>query len=106
MVIAGTAGGPYSLIVATSLALASFAVAQVVLTAEMSARLPAARRGAGMGLLNLTFFVGGGIGSAAAGALAPWVGLPGSAVAIASFPLLAAAVASARVPSPLAEGRA
>ncbi|RVX40733.1 putative MFS family arabinose efflux permease [Nonomuraea polychroma] len=101
MAIAGTAGGgPYILVAATSLALASFAVTQVVITGEMSARLPIPRRGAGMGLLNLTFFVGGGIGSAVAGALAPWMGLPGSVAATACFPLIAAVVALTRVRPP------
>ncbi|WP_336211726.1 MFS transporter [Nonomuraea sp. LPB2021202275-12-8] len=98
MVIAGTAGGPYVLVAATSLALATFAVAQVVLTAEMSALLPASWRGAGMGLLNLAFFVGGGVGSAVAGTLAPWTGLPGSVAVIACFPLVAAMVALTRLP--------
>ncbi|MFD0535088.1 hypothetical protein ACFQY7_16400 [Actinomadura luteofluorescens] len=41
-----------------------------MITGEVSARLPMPLRGAGMGLLNLTFFVGGGVGSALAGALA------------------------------------
>ena len=88
-------GGPWPLVVGASLGLAAFAVTQVVLTAEMSGRMPPALRGAGMGLLNLTFFVGGAAGSAACGALSGPLGLTGALSAIAVFPLAAALTAVA-----------
>ncbi|NED58875.1 MFS transporter, partial [Micromonospora aurantiaca] len=60
------------------------------------ARLPAPLRGAGMGLLNLTLFVGGGAGSAVAGALAESLS-PSRILAVAAlFPLAAALVAARR----------
>ncbi|WP_433250602.1 MFS transporter [Streptosporangium sp. CA-135522] len=99
--VAGTVGGGAWLLVAgTSLALASFALTQVVLTGEMSARLPLPLRGAGMGLLNLAFFVGGGVGSAVAGALAPSMGLSRVLVVVACFPLAAAVLALTPVRAP------
>ncbi|MEV8634139.1 MFS transporter [Streptosporangium sp. NPDC051023] len=101
MVVAGSVGGGAWLLVAgTSLALASFALTQVVLTGEMSARLPLPLRGAGMGLLNLAFFVGGGVGSAVAGALAPSMGLSRVLVVVACFPLVAAVLALTPVRAP------
>ncbi|MCF6468345.1 MFS transporter [Nonomuraea sp. MG754425] len=89
-------GGPWPAVAAASLCLAAFAVTQVVITGEVSARLPLALRGAGMGLLNLTFFVGGGVGSAVAGALAAVLGLPGTLAVVALFPLAAAALSARR----------
>lgn len=46
-----------------------------------------------MGLLNLTFFVGGGVGSATAGALAKSMSLSTALGVVALFPLVAALVA-------------
>ncbi|MEU4547168.1 MFS transporter [Nonomuraea dietziae] len=89
-------GGPWPAVLAASLCLAAFAVTQVVITGDVSARLPLPLRGAGMGLLNLTFFVGGGMGSAMAGALAQGMSLPGTLAAVALFPLVAAALAARR----------
>ncbi|GAA3686006.1 hypothetical protein GCM10022224_058510 [Nonomuraea antimicrobica] len=88
-------GGPWPVVVGAALGLAAFAVAQVVLTAEMSGRIPPPQRGAGMGLLNLTFFVGGGAGSAICGALAGPLGLTAALAVVAVFPLVAAVVAVA-----------
>ncbi|MFI6599443.1 MFS transporter [Nonomuraea sp. NPDC050536] len=87
-------GGPWPAVLAASLCLAAFAVTQVAVTGDMSARLPGPLRGAGMGLLNLTFFVGGGVGSAITGALAEWMTLPRTPAVIALFPLAAAALAA------------
>ncbi|MES9608106.1 MFS transporter [Actinomadura sp. NPDC000929] len=89
-------GGPWPPVVAASLCLAAFAVTQVVITGEVSARLPMPLRGAGMGLLNLTFFVGGGVGSALAGALAESRSPSPILAVTALFPLTAAALATAR----------
>ncbi|MGW0810895.1 MFS transporter [Nonomuraea sp. NPDC002799] len=98
------ADGPTE-VAAAALSLAAFAVTQVVLTGEMSARLPAHLRGMGMGLLNLTFFVGGATGSAVAGALSASMGLSGVLVVVAAFPLAAAVLAltSRRSAQPVAE---
>ncbi|MDP9863335.1 MULTISPECIES: MFS transporter [Streptosporangium] len=102
--VAGVAdGGAWPLVAGASLALASFALTQVVLTGEMSARLPLPLRGAGMGLLNLAFFVGGGVGSAVAGALAPSMGLSRVLVVVACFPLAAAVLALTPVRAPKGE---
>ncbi|YCK39245.1 MFS transporter [Actinomadura sp. ATCC 39365] len=78
------------LVVAASLGFPAFSLAQVVITARMSASYPVERRGGAMGLLNLTFFVGGGIGLGVAGALSRLAGLPGTLMVIALFPLAAA----------------
>lgn len=88
-------GGPWPPVVAASLCLAAFAVTQVRITGDVSARLPLPLRGAGMGLLNLTFFVGGGIGSATTGALADSMGPTRPLAVAALFPLAAAILAAA-----------
>ncbi|GGS93014.1 MFS transporter [Nonomuraea spiralis] len=86
----GRAVAAVVLVVAASLGFPAFSLAQVVITARMSASFPVERRGGAMGLLNLTFFVGGGIGLGVAGALSRGLGLPGTLVVIAAFPLVAA----------------
>ncbi|WP_137994289.1 MFS transporter [Streptomyces vilmorinianum] len=83
------APAPALLIVGASLGFAAFAVTQVVTTALMSARVEPALRGGAMGLLNLTFFVGGGVGSATAGALAKSMSLSTALGIVAAFPLIA-----------------
>ncbi|MTE19095.1 MFS transporter [Streptomyces sp. TRM43335] len=80
-------------VVGASLGFAAFAVTQVVTTGLMSTRIEPALRGGAMGLLNLAFFVGGGVGSAAAGALVKSVSLTGVVGAVAVFPLLAVPLA-------------
>ncbi|MFI7464732.1 MFS transporter [Nonomuraea sp. NPDC049646] len=98
-------GGPAGwaavlLVVAASLGFPAFSLAQVVITARMSASFPVERRGGAMGLLNLTFFVGGGIGLGVAGALSRLAGLPGTLVVIAVFPLAAALARAGRREGP------
>lgn len=88
-----TSLGPVTLVVGASLGFAAFSVAQVIITAVMSARLTPARRGGGMGLLNLGFFVGGGTGSAIVAALSRWLALPDALAVVALLPLLAAGLA-------------
>ncbi|MFD3687575.1 MFS transporter [Nocardiopsis sp. NPDC058631] len=84
LMLAGWDGGGAALSVAgASLGFAAFSVVQVVVTGLMAQRLPAAERGAGLGLLNLTFFVVGGAGSALVGALAAQIG-PSAALAVAA----------------------
>ena len=56
-----------------------------------------------MSLLNLTFFVGGGVGSAAAGALAKSMELTDVVGVLAVFPLLGA-VCALTLPVPAKEG--
>lgn len=88
-----TGSGAVLLILGASLGFSAFSVTQVFTTALMSRHIEPARRGGAMGLLNLTFFVGGGVGSATAGALATSMPLSTALGALALFPLIAAAVA-------------
>ncbi|MEI7029436.1 MFS transporter [Streptomyces pratensis] len=87
--------GVLLLLLGASLGFAAFSVTQVFTTALMSAHIEPARRGGAMGLLNLTFFVGGGVGSATAGALAKSMSLSTALGVIGLFPLVAAVVAFA-----------
>ncbi|MCY9786950.1 MFS transporter [Nocardiopsis sp. EMB25] len=86
------------LVAGASFALAAFAVTQVVMTGFMSPRIPLPLRGTGMGLLNLTFFVGGAVGSAAAGALAQPLG-PSTGLAVVTLAPLAAGLLALLVPT-------
>lgn len=88
-----TGAGPA--LVGSSLGFAAFATAQVVTTALMAARVEPALRGGAMGLLNLAFFVGGGIGSATAGALVRSLPLTDVLEISAAFPAAAAVAALA-----------
>ncbi|MFE2292695.1 MFS transporter [Streptomyces sp. NPDC059452] len=94
-VLAGGAAAPGVLlpVLGASLGFAAFSVTQVFTTALMAAHIEPARRGGAMGLLNLTFFVGGGIGSATVGALARSLPLSTALAAVALFPLAAALTA-------------
>ncbi|PDP86689.1 MFS transporter [Glycomyces fuscus] len=88
LALAGWAGaGPLFPVVGASLGFAGFAVVQVVVTGTMSNRLPAEERGGGLGLLNLSFFVVGGAGSAVAGTLSASVGPSAALAAVAVLPL-------------------
>ncbi|MEU2603651.1 MFS transporter [Streptomyces albus] len=88
-----TSGGPALIVTGASLGFASFAVTQVVTTGLLSGLIEPMRRGGAIALLNLTFFVGGGIGSAVAGALAKSYALTTVLGLIALLPLLGALVA-------------
>ncbi|MEU3053546.1 MFS transporter [Streptomyces griseus] len=90
-----TGSGALLLILGASLGFSAFSVTQVCTTALMSEHIEPARRGGAMGLLNLTFFVGGGVGSATAGALAKAMPLSTALGVVALFPLAAALVAFA-----------
>ncbi|MGW1974590.1 MFS transporter [Streptomyces sp. NPDC001889] len=90
--------GPAQLVTGASLGFAGTAITQVVTTALMSARVEPALRGGAMGLLNLCFFLGGGVGSATAGALAPQLTLPAALGAVAVFPLAAGLMALTLAP--------
>ncbi|MFJ6516209.1 MFS transporter [Streptomyces sp. NPDC091406] len=94
---ASTGVGVLLLILGASLGFAAFSVTQVFTTALMSGHIEPARRGGAMGLLNLTFFVGGGVGSATAGALAKSMPLASALGVMALFPLAAALFALAPV---------
>ncbi|ARQ70957.1 MFS transporter [Streptomyces marincola] len=80
-------------VVGASLGFAAFAATQVVSTGLMGAHVEPALRGGATGLLNLAFFVGGGVGSATAGALAKSASLYTTLGIVAGFPLIAAALA-------------
>lgn len=84
---------PAPAVIGASLGFAAFAVTQVITTALMSARIEPALRGGAMGLLNLTFFVGGGVGSATAGALVKSMSLTDLLAVVAVFPLVGALAA-------------
>ncbi|MGV9307961.1 MULTISPECIES: MFS transporter [unclassified Nonomuraea] len=98
-VAATGAAGPWAVVAAASLSLSAFAVTQVVLTGEMSARLPIQLRGVGMGLLNLTFFVGGAAGSAVTSALSGGLGLTRALAVVAAFSVAAAVLALSTRPA-------
>ncbi|MFC4120251.1 MFS transporter [Nonomuraea zeae] len=105
LVVAGLTGAAAALVTAASLGFPAFSLAQVVLTARMSARFPVERRGGAMGLLNLAFFVGGGLGLGLAGALSRVAGLTGALVAIAVLPLATVLTARAARKSAPDSGR-
>lgn len=86
-------GGAWVLVSGASLGFAAFAVTQVVTTGLMSVRIPPQRRGGAMGLLNLTFFVGGGMGSGAAGALSKSMELTSALGWVAVLPLISGLLA-------------
>ncbi|MQY10081.1 hypothetical protein SRB5_01850 [Streptomyces sp. RB5] len=83
-------GGIVVMLIGTSMGMATFAVTQVVTTAVLSSRLEPAQRGGAMGVLNLLFFVGGGVGSATAGALSEHMAITRALAVVAALPLLAA----------------
>ncbi|MEU8376116.1 MFS transporter [Micromonospora sp. NPDC048894] len=84
---------PVTLVGAASAGFAAFAVAQMTLTTTISQVTDVSVRGAALGLVNLTFFLGGALGSATCAALwAPW-GLPAAFAATAALPALAALAA-------------
>ncbi|WP_434740752.1 MFS transporter [Micromonospora sp. SH-82] len=86
---AAVAPHPAMLVGAATLAFATFAVAQMVLTAAIAARTGQDVRGAAVGVINLIFFLGGAFGSAACAAMwDPW-GLPTAFAATALLPALA-----------------
>jgi DHA2 family metal-tetracycline-proton antiporter-like MFS transporter len=87
LVLAGWATGPALTVAAASLGFAAFSVVQVVVTGTVSERLASAERGSGLGLLNLSFFVIGGAGSALAGALAAQVGQSVALAVVGVLPL-------------------
>ncbi|RPK82051.1 MFS transporter [Streptomyces sp. ADI98-10] len=86
-------GSGVLLILGASLGFSAFSVTQVFTTALMSGHIEPGRRGGAMGLLNLTFFVGGGVGSATAGALANSMPLSTALGVVALFPLITALTA-------------
>jgi MFS family permease len=92
--LAGLIDSSVLMICGVSLGFTAFASTQVVATGLLSARIQPAQRGGGLALLNLTFFGGGGAGSAVAGTLAKSFSLATVIAAIAIFPLLGAIAAS------------
>ncbi|RKS08019.1 putative MFS family arabinose efflux permease [Nocardiopsis sp. Huas11] len=89
----GATSGPALSVVGASLGFAAFSAVQVVVTGTVSARLAAAERGAGLGLLNLAFFVIGGAGSALVGALAALLGPSVALAVVGVLPLLGGGLA-------------
>ncbi|MEU3458222.1 MFS transporter [Micromonospora sp. NPDC006766] len=84
--------GPIGVAAAATAAFAASAIAQMLLTAEVTRHAPPRCRGGAIGLLTLATFVGGGGGSALCAALwQPW----GPAAALALTALLPTAAAAA-----------
>ena len=104
LVAAGVTGAPALVLAGTSLAFVAFGVAQVVLNGQAAAAVPPQERGSAMGLLALTFMIGGATGSAAAGGLTAPVGV-GPALAVAAALPLAAALMAATQGSPQKAGQ-
>ncbi|MEW1551251.1 bagremycin/ferroverdin transporter BagJ/FevB [Streptomyces tsukubensis] len=86
-------GGIVVMLIGTSMGMATFAATQVHTTAVLSSRLEPAQRGGAMGVLNLLFFVGGGIGSATTGTLSEHMEITSALGVVALLPLLAGLVA-------------
>jgi len=95
LVGAGTAGVAAGFVVAVSVGFTAFGTL-VALVDRVSARTPAAHRGAAAGLLNLAFLVGGSVGSSAAGALSPSLGFAHALLVVAALPLAAGLIAASR----------
>ena len=93
---AGAAGVAAGFVVAAAFGFTAFGITQVTLVDRVSARIPAAHRGAAAGLLNLAFLVGGSVGSSAAGALSPSLGLSHALLVVAALPLAAGLIAASR----------
>ncbi|MDG9674893.1 MFS transporter [Micromonospora sp. DH14] len=93
MLLAAVTQRPAVLACAATAGFAAFAIAQVTLTAAISARTgPPAQAGA-VGLLNLIFFTGGALGSAGCATLWHPLGLPTALAATAVLPAIATAMA-------------
>nr|WP_042195201.1 MFS transporter [Kibdelosporangium sp. MJ126-NF4]CEL21785.1 Major facilitator family transporter [Kibdelosporangium sp. MJ126-NF4]CTQ92565.1 Major facilitator family transporter [Kibdelosporangium sp. MJ126-NF4] len=91
---AGILGGGWLLLVGgASLGFAAFAVTQVVTTGVMSVRIPPERRGGALGILNMSFFVGGGVGTAIAGGLSKAMPMTGALAVVAVLPLVSGLLA-------------
>lgn len=84
---------PAVLACAATAGFAAFAIAQMTLTAAISANTAPAAQGGAVGLLNLIFFIGGALGSAGCAALWHPLGLPTAFAATAALPAIATAVA-------------
>lgn len=89
LIAAGRADAPAVAIVATSMGMTAFATTQVVITASVSPGPEPARRGSLLGLLNLAFFLGGGVGAAVVGTVADASGMPAALCVLAAFPIAA-----------------
>ena len=94
---------PVTLICATTAGFAVFAIAQMTLTAAITAHLDPRQRGGTLGPLNLMFFIGGALGAATCSALwKPW-GLPAALATMAALPAISAAAAHAALREPQRE---
>ncbi|MEJ3657608.1 MFS transporter [Actinomycetes bacterium KLBMP 9759] len=91
---AGSTGGmPAVLLAGASAAFLAFALTQAVVTGAVGAAVDPRRRGAALGLLNLAFMVGGGLGAAVAGGLSGVLGVPGALAVAAVLPFAAGVTA-------------
>lgn len=90
-----------ALLIAASLAFPAFTAARFCLTSQVSARVAPQLRGAAMGLVTLSCFVGGAVGPAVCAALWAPLGAAHALAALAAFPLLSAIV-GLRISAPAA----
>jgi MFS family permease len=70
----------------------AFGLGQPALMSVVGGAVPEDVRGVALGLATLMFLVGGGVGSAVVGGLAPVIGMPGSLLLLASLCLVGLAV--------------
>lgn len=90
---AAVAPWPAALILAMFPVVGAFAGAQVALLDTATAQMPEERRGVGIAVFNLVFFLGGAVGAALVGGLADRVGLRGALGALSVLTLMGAASA-------------
>ncbi|MFI6977676.1 MFS transporter [Embleya sp. NPDC050154] len=89
----GLSSGAAVIVVAASLCIVAFAVSQVVTTGRVATLVDPAVRGGAVGLLNQMYFVGGGMGAAAVGALSETMDPARALALVALLPPLAASAA-------------
>jgi len=107
VLLAGAAltGPALALAAGASAGFAAYAAVQVILTAQVAAAVPDTQRGAALGLLALSYFVGGAAGSATAAALSRPLGLGGAVAVVAGAALVAGVLALTLHPAPTADSR-
>lgn len=88
--LGAVAGLPPLLVLAVILVTGAFGLGQPALMEAVGGAVKADVRGVALGIATLVFLVGGGVGSAVVGGLGEVVGLTGSLLVLAVFPLLGA----------------
>lgn len=101
LLAAAGAPRPVLLVAGLGLTACGFAGGQVALLESVTEHAEPAIRGVAIGIFNLLYFTGAGIGTAAVGGLAGILSLPGAVAALAVLPALGVvtALAAARAPA-------